>query len=138
MKFLTGLIFFFVAGILPLAGQVQDSIKYQSLKPNDFHLKYLKTDSSILIDVREPFEFKGSRIKNAINIPASGDLEHAADTLNKEFTLFLYCTSGFRSSNAAEKLYYKGFRKLYNLEGGIVAWRKDGMPVVKGRIKRRR
>jgi len=138
MKFLSGLIFFFIAGILPLAGQIPDSVKYQSLKPNDFRQRYIKTDSSILIDVREPFEFKGNRIKGAINIPASGNLEKAADSLNKEFSLFIYCTSGFRSSNAAQKLYDKGFRKLYNLEGGMVAWRKDELPVVKGRVKRRK
>jgi rhodanese-related sulfurtransferase len=52
--------------------------------------------------------------------------------------LFLYCTSGFRSSKTAEKLYDKGFRKLYNLKGGITAWRKDGIPIVKGRIKRKK
>jgi rhodanese-related sulfurtransferase len=137
MKFLLGLVFFLIAGILPLAGQVPDSVKYQSLKPKDFQQQYLKTDSSILIDVREPFEFKGNRIKNAVNIPASGDLEQTADTLNKELTLFLYCTSGFRSANAAKKLYDKGFRKLVSLKGGITAWRKDRMPVVKGRVKRK-
>lgn len=138
MKFFSGLVFFLIVCILPLAGQVPDSVKYQSLKPNDFRQQYLKTDSSILIDVREPFEFKGNRIKGAINIPASGNLDKVADTLNKEFSLFIYCTSGFRSSNAAQKLFDKGFRKLYNLEGGIVAWRKDRLPVVKGKIKRRR
>ncbi len=53
--------------------------------------------------------------KGAINIPASGNLDNVADTLNKKLTLFLYCTSGFRSSNTAEKLYDKGFHKLYNL-----------------------
>lgn len=138
MKFFSGLVFFLIVCILPLAGQVPDSVKYQSLKPNDFRQQYLKTDSSILIDVREPFEFKGNRIKGAINIPASGNLDKVADTLNKEFSLFIYCTSGFRSSNATQKLFDKGFRKLYNLEGGIVAWRKDRLPVVKGKIKRRR
>jgi thioredoxin 1 len=138
MKFLFGLLFSFIASIFPLFGQMPDSVKYQSLNPYDFHFQYLRTDSSILIDVREPFEFKGNRIKNAVNIPASGDLEKAADTLNKEFTLFLYCTSGFRSSNAAEKLYNKGFRKLVSLKGGITAWKKAGMPVVKGRVKRKK
>jgi thioredoxin 1 len=138
MKFLFGLLFSFIASIFPLFGQMPDSVKYQSLNPYDFHFQYLRTDSSILIDVREPFEFKGNRIKNAVNIPASGDLEQAADTLNKEFTLFLYCTSGFRSSNAAEKLYNKGFRKLVSLKGGITAWKKAGMPVVKGRVKRKK
>jgi rhodanese-related sulfurtransferase len=138
MKFISGLVFVFIAGILPLAGQIPDSVKYQSLKPNDFRLLHLKTDSSILIDVREPFEFNGRRIKGAINIPASGNLDKAADTLNKDLSLFLYCTSGYRSSSAAVKLYNKGFRKLYSLKGGIAAWRKDRMPVVKGRIKRGR
>ena len=138
MKFLYGLILVFSAYILPVTSQVSDSAKYKSLEPYDFHLQYLMTDSAILLDVREPFEFKGKRIKGAINIPSSGNLEKAADTLNKEFSYFLYCSSGFRSRNTAEKLYEKGFRKLYNLEGGIVAWKKDKMPVVKGKGNRKR
>ena len=138
MKFLYGLILFFSAIVLPVAGQVTDSVKYKSLEPYDFHLRYLTTDSAILFDVREPFEYKGKRIMDAINIPSSGNLEKAADTLNNEFSYFLYCSSGFRSRNTAEKLYEKGFRKLYNLEGGIVAWKKDKMPVVKGRVKQKR
>ena len=136
MKFLYGLILFFSAIILPAAGQVTDSLIYQSLEPYDFHLQYLRIDSSILIDVREPFEFKGKRIRDAINIPSSGNLEKAADTLNKDFAYFLYCSTDYRSRNAAEALYKKGFRKLYNLEGGIVAWKKDNMPVQKGRLRK--
>ena len=123
---------------LSLAAQVADSLKYISLEPYEFHLQYLKTDSSILIDVREPFEFRGNRIRGSVNFPASGNLDKVADTLNKATSLFLYCTTGFRSSNAAVKLYDKGFRKLYNLEGGIVAWRKEGMPVIKGKGRRAR
>jgi len=121
-----------------LTAQISDSIKYQSLEPYDFHLQYLRIDSSILIDVREPFEFRGRRIKDAVNIPSSGNLEKAADTLNMEYSLFLYCTTDYRSRNAAEILYDMGFRKLFNLEGGIVAWRNDGMPVVKGRVKKKK
>jgi rhodanese-related sulfurtransferase len=138
MKFLFAFIFILLTGVLPLNGQVPDSSKYQSLDPYNFQQQYLRTDSSILIDVREPFEFKGNRIKGAINMPASGNLDKAADTLDRNLTLFLYCTSGFRSSNAAKTLYDKGFRKLYNLEGGIVAWRKDGMPIEKGKIRKKR
>ena len=136
MKFLYGLILVFSAFILPVTGQVPDSAKYKSLIPYDFHLQYLMTDSAILIDVREPFEFKHNRIRYAINTPSSGNLEKAADTLNPELSYFLYCSSGFRSPNTAEKLYEKGFRKLYNLEGGIVAWKKDKMPVQKGRVRK--
>jgi len=138
MKSRSCLVLLFLASLIQLEAQVADSLKYISLEPYDFHLQYLKTDSSILIDVREPFEFRRNRIRGSVNIPASGNLDKVADTLNKETPLFIYCTSGFRSSNAAVKLYDKGFRKLYNLEGGIVAWRKEVMPVIKGRIKRKR
>jgi thioredoxin 1 len=136
MKFLSFFLLFYVGTLLQLEGQVPDSVKYKSLDPYDFHLTYLQTDSSVLIDVREPFEYKGKRIRGSVNIPASGNLNVAADTINKNSALFLYCTSGFRSSNAAKKLYDKGFYKLYNLEGGITAWRKDRMPVVKGSGRR--
>ena len=138
MRLHFGLIFFFIVGSMQLNAQTPDSIKYLSLPPKEFQLNYNSSDSALLIDVREPFEFKGNRIKNAKNIPSSGNLERAADTINKNCTLFLYCTSGYRSSRVAEDLYDKGFRKLVSLKGGIVEWRKVGMPVVKGRIKRKK
>jgi rhodanese-related sulfurtransferase len=138
MKFFRVFLLFYTISLLQLEAQVPDTVKYKSLDPNNFYQQYLRRDSSILIDVREPFEFKSQRIKNSINIPASGNLDKAADTINKKLSLFLYCTSGFRSAKTAEKLYDKGFRKLYNLKGGITAWRKDGMPVVKSREHRAR
>jgi rhodanese-related sulfurtransferase len=119
-----------------LSAQKADSVKFISLEPYDFHLQYLKEDSALLIDVREFFEYKKSRIKDAVNIPSSGNLEFASDTLDKKLVLFLYCTTGFRSSRVCEKLSDKGFRKIINLEGGIVAWRKDGNPVERHKVRR--
>ena len=122
---------------LPLSAQVPDSVKYKLLDPYYFHLNYLKEDSSLLIDVREFFEFRGKRIKDAVNIPSFRNLEIAADTLNKNYALFFYCTTDTRSVQVAEFLYDKGFRKLYCLEGGIKAWKKDGFPVEKKNVKRK-
>ncbi len=133
MKYLSGLVFCSVISVFSIAAQTPDSLKYLSLEPNDFHLQYLKKDSSVLIDVREPFEYKRNRIKGAINIPSSGNIERVADTLNKEFTYFLYCTSGYRSANVAKKLFDKGFRNLVSLKGGILAWKKDSMKVERRR-----
>jgi phage shock protein E len=135
MKTVIYLVNIFLLSSSHLTAQIPDSIKYLSLEPKEFQLQYLKTDSATLIDVREPFEFSGKRIKGAVNIPSSGNVERAADTLNKELTLFLYCTGGYRSAKVAVSLYDKGFRKLVSLKGGIVAWKKEGMPVVKGKIK---
>jgi len=89
-----------------------------------------------MIDVREFFEYKTSRLKNAINIPSSCDLDCAADTIARNDDLFFYCTSGFRSKRVAKFFSGKGFAKIYSLDGGIMAWRKAGLPVEKKRIKK--
>jgi rhodanese-related sulfurtransferase len=117
------------------AGQTSDSVKYINLEPYDFHLNYLRDDTAMLIDVREFFEYKRSRIKDAVLISSSGNLDFAADTLDKNLALFLYCTTDYRSLRVAAKFAEKGFRKVYNLEGGIKAWRKDGFPMERHRLK---
>lgn len=122
---------------IALYSQTPNPPNYQSLEPYDFHLQYLKHDSALLIDVRELFEFRGNRIKDAINIPSSWNLDFTADTLDKNFALFIYCTTDYRSRHVAEYFHDKGFLKVYNLDGGIVAWRKDGFPVIKNHIKKK-
>jgi len=135
MKISIPLLVFLTIACLEASGQKADSVKYKSLEPYDFHLTWLKTDKAMLIDVREFFEYKKSRIKDAVNIPSSGNLELACDTLEKELSLFLYCTTDFRSKRVAEKFGVMGFAKVYDLEGGIRAWKKDGFPVEKKRLK---
>jgi rhodanese-related sulfurtransferase len=123
---------------LSLTSQVPDSVKYQSLDPYDFHLQYLRHDSALLIDVREFFEYRRSRIHGALFLPSSRGFDIAADTINKEYSVFCYCYNGGRSSRALTFFYDRGFRKLYNLDGGIVAWKKDGFPVDKNRIRKKK
>jgi len=134
-KFL--LVIFCFLNYFPLTAQLSDTLKYYSLEPYDFHLQYLKEDPVMLIDVRQFFEFKGRRIKDAINIPSAKDLNMAADTITRNCALFLYCTDDFRSRRASELCYDMGFRKVYNLEGGIIAWKRDGFPVDKSRVRKR-
>ena len=118
-----------------LTAQLPDSLKYQSLNPKEFQQKFTEVQDPLLLDVREFFEFRKSRIKRAINIPTSGKFETAADTIPIESPLFLYCYSGGRSKKAALYFFDKGFRKLYNLKGGITLWKKEGLPVVKKRLR---
>jgi rhodanese-related sulfurtransferase len=115
--------------------QKGDTVKYQSLEPYDFHLEYLKADTAMLVDVREPFEFRGRRIKDAVNMPSSGDLDFAADTIDKNYAMFFYCTTDYRSKRIAEIFVEKGFTKVYSLDGGIVAWKKNGFPVIRRKRK---
>jgi rhodanese-related sulfurtransferase len=120
-----------------ITGQVKDSIKYISLSPVEFQLKYQKEEKAVLIDVREFFEYRKSRLKGAVNIPSSCNLNVSADTISKENALFFYCTTGFRSKRVAKFFSNKGFANVYSLEGGIVARRKTQLPVEKRRIKSR-
>jgi rhodanese-related sulfurtransferase len=132
--------FFIVLLILLLSnkssGQVSDSLKVRSLPPAEFIAAYQKTDRAMMIDVREFFEYKKSRLKDAVNIPSSGHLEASADTIEKTRDLFFYCTSGFRSKRVAKFFSEKGFPGVYSLDGGIMAWRKAGMEVEKKRIRK--
>jgi rhodanese-related sulfurtransferase len=117
-------------------GQVPDSLKYISLGPSEFQKAYQSSDKALLIDVREFFEYKKSRIDHAVNIPSSGDLDLTADTIRKEYSLFLYCTSGYRSKRVAKHFYDKGLVNLYSLDGGINAWKKEGLQVSKKKIRK--
>lgn len=128
------------AGNLPpaaIAGD-HDSLKYKSLDPHYFHLQYLKEDTAWLIDVSMFYEFRKKRLRDAINIPSVKELYSFTDTIGKNTALFLYCTDGFRSEQAAGLLNARGFSNLYNLEGGIIVWKKEGFPVEKGRIRKKK
>jgi rhodanese-related sulfurtransferase len=119
-----------------LQGQGADSARVISLSPSKFRVTMLGLHNYRLADVRETFEFRKSRIKGAINIPASGSLKVSADTMKKNIPLFLYCTTGFRSKLAARYFVKEGFTNVYSLDGGINAWKKEGLEIDKKKRKK--
>jgi len=121
----------FMTFCIRVSGQEVDSLKFKSLLPKDFQSAFQKSEKAILIDVREGFEYRPSHLKKAVNIPSSGNFQFVADTINKECSLFFYCTTGFRSKRVAKYFCEKGFKNVYSLDGGIVAWRKEKLPVLK-------
>jgi sulfur-carrier protein adenylyltransferase/sulfurtransferase len=74
-----------------------------------------------LIDVREPFEYEIARIDGAKLIPL-GEIAARTDELQRERAIVVHCHSGRRSAQAVGLLQERGFRNVYNLEGGIDAW----------------
>lgn len=77
---------------------------------------------SLLIDVREPAEFRGGHLPGARNIPLS-QLSRRLEEIPRDRNLLLYCRSGMRSKNAARLLGKNGYRRIAHLRGGIGAWR---------------
>ena len=83
----------------------------------------LKADSNkMLIDVREPGEFRNGYIPSAVNIPLS-QLTNKLNEIPKDKSIYLYCQSGMRSKQAARVLSKQEYAKLAHLQGGILAWR---------------
>lgn len=120
-----------------VSSQDNDSVKVILLKPAEFSEEMKIVSHPELIDVREYFEFKKTRVPGAVNIPSSGNIDIAADSIDKASHLFLYCTSGFRSKRVAQRFADKGFLHVYSLDGGITAWKKEGFPVEKKKIRQK-
>jgi len=83
--------------------------------------KLERQDPLVLLDVREPHEVQIGRIPGSILIPL-GDLERRSNELDPNKELIVHCKTGGRSSKAVEYLRKRGFQKVSNLTGGILAW----------------
>jgi glyoxylase-like metal-dependent hydrolase (beta-lactamase superfamily II)/rhodanese-related sulfurtransferase len=83
-----------------------------------------------LVDVREPAEFTGElgHVPGASLVPLA-TLADAAATWDRDREIVLVCRSGGRSARAATELANRGFRNLYNLRGGMLAWNEARLPV---------
>jgi rhodanese-related sulfurtransferase len=98
------------------------------LGPQDFDAKFRSTENAILLDVRTPEEIAGGKIDGAENI--IWDESFADKLTNLEHKpIFVYCGSGIRSAKAATVLKQKGYDQIYELKGGMKAWRAAGLPV---------
>jgi rhodanese-related sulfurtransferase len=90
----------------------------------------LSKDSIQLIDVRNDNEVATGVISSAQHIPLS-ILASYSDQLNKDIPLVFYCHSGVRSGQAANFFASLGYSQVFNLQGGVLAWGKEGLPFVK-------
>ena len=89
-------------------------------------------DDCILVDVRTPAEYQEAHLKGAINIDVKDSTfkENALKQLPKEKTIMVYCRTGHRSTMAARMLTAEGYM-VFDLEGGITAWKEAGKETVK-------
>ena len=86
-------------------------------------------DRGIMVDVREADELVADgRVEGAEHIPL-GELSARAAELPSDRPVVLICRSGVRSAMAADALRASGF-EAYSVDGGILAWGRDGLPIV--------
>lgn len=93
------------------ASQLAQTLRHADRKP-------------LLLDVREPFEFRYCHIAGSINIPMSDIFQEHSD-LDPELETVVICHHGIRSAQIAAFLAERGFAHVINLAGGIAAWANE-------------
>jgi rhodanese-related sulfurtransferase len=89
-------------------------------------------ESALVIDVRSENEFKVGHITSAKNMPAADFASKIQNIVKyKDKPVVLVCSSGRASQNTGAALRKQGFTNISSLAGGINAWQRAGLPLVK-------
>ncbi|MGH9550196.1 MAG: rhodanese-like domain-containing protein, partial [Terriglobales bacterium] len=89
------------------------------------------TGEAVLLDVRSPIEFETEHIPDSINVPLD-ELDSRCEEVSRKGRLIVICRSGKRAERGAFTLMGRGFQPSV-LEGGLLAWRKAGLPLKEGK-----
>jgi rhodanese-related sulfurtransferase len=113
--------------------------RVKEIMPWDLVEKLEKRADLILLDVREPDEFKTMRIPGSINVPR-GILEQTCDwdyedTLpalagGKDKEIVVFCRSGNRSVLAVDTMLQMGFTNVVSLKTGVRGWNEFEQPLI--------
>ncbi|MDZ7803426.1 rhodanese-like domain-containing protein [Thiohalophilus sp.] len=103
---------------------------YASTSPSEA-VKMINREDALVLDVREDTEYQEGHIINAMHLPLS-QLNDQMKKLekHKEQPIIVACRSGQRSGQACATLKKAGFDNVYNLGGGILAWKNANLPLV--------
>ena len=89
--------------------------------------KLEEDDSVLLVDVRTPGEYEMEHIPGSRLLPLSV-LRQRSDELPQDRPIVCVCRSGARSQSACEQLAALGFEDVANLSGGMIGWKRAGLP----------
>jgi len=107
-------------------GEEEDALtQVREMTVHELHARRLSGNGSrpIVLDVRNAEELAIARLNEDVHIPLA-ELDFRLDELEKykDRDLVISCRSGVRSARAWHQLRTAGFERIYNLEGGILAW----------------
>lgn len=101
----------------------------QRLSAVEFNNLLKTTPNAVVVDVRTVGEFQGGHLSQAVNYPInSADFSQKMGAMDKNSPVFVYCLSGGRSHTAAQQLTAMGFNRVYDMAGGMMQWRANGLP----------
>ncbi len=83
----------------------------------------------VLLDVREPWEIETAKIAGSLSIPMR-EIPARSEELDDEAQIVCVCHHGARSAQVAMFLESRGYRNVFNLQGGIDAWSRQVDPSI--------
>ena len=95
------------------------------LEPKDWN-KLIKNKDTHIIDTRKPFEYKVGTFKKAVNPNVTNfrDFPKYLNKLKKDKPVAMFCTGGIRCEKTSVYLQKKGFKNIFQLNGGILNYLK--------------
>ncbi len=90
----------------------------------------LSLENTVILDARETKEYNISHVKGAKRVGYDNFKIESVKDIDKNATIYIYCSVGYRSEKIGEKLQKSGFKKVYNVYGGIFNWTNLGYELV--------
>jgi len=92
----------------------------------------INREDAVVLDIRSMNDFQTGHIINAINIPGNA-LKNQLKQLakHKQSPIIVACRSGAQSTAACKQLREANFEKVFNMQGGMLAWQNDDLPISK-------
>ncbi len=104
----------------------------ERLSSKEFRKKLDNSTDALLLDVRTPEETAKGYLKGAVFMDFyDSSFKEQVSTVDREKPVFVYCAIGGRSWDAAKIMQEMGFKKVYDLKGGIIVWKIKNYPVIK-------
>jgi molybdopterin/thiamine biosynthesis adenylyltransferase/rhodanese-related sulfurtransferase len=103
-------------------------VQVPEITPRELKSRLDRGDDVFILDVREPHEYQICNLRGHL-IPL-GELPRRVHELDSSREIVAHCRSGKRSADAVDFLRKAGFRKIWNLKGGILAWSDEVDPTV--------
>ncbi|WP_396588301.1 rhodanese-like domain-containing protein [Bermanella sp. R86510] len=95
--------------------------------------RLINQQNALVLDIRDKAEFGKGHLVDALNIPQAQIANRLSELeKHKDVPIIVVCKSGQTASAASKTLKDNGFAQVYRLNGGIMDWQNNNLPLVKG------
>jgi rhodanese-related sulfurtransferase len=106
-----------------------------AITPEQLHDRQQAQDKVLVVDVRDPAEFRVGHVPGAVNLSAP-EIADQLSELEGQSGIVVYCIAGTRTQAAEQTLIEHQVPNVFHLDGGFSGWLDSGYPIEKGAGRR--